>query len=430
MRYRTRFTASLDVQQSVANTREIMTDSGETFVVSDIQVFPVGKFASHHQQKEGFEITPEMIQKFVSNFYGGVGTTDGTLPVYVTHDDSTDRPAAGWVIDLIDRGMKGLWATVKWNKLGLEQIRNELYKYISPEWSWEYTDPRSGEKYENVLFAPALVNEPYFNSMSAVTASEKQEQIINLNIMDLQSILSKPVDTLTDEEKAFVREHVSELSDEQKSAFASVIEEKSEEKVEEDKPEPNEDDKKEDGNEGEKPSEGEGQAEEGGDKPVEGEVDAQQPVEQSAEGESKEDEVVTASEQRDVRMSAAEHSELVMQAREGMQAKQELRRMKMSAKIESIGHVPSVNAKALELAMSLDEEKAEQVVAMLASIPTGVKREKKSLSDADVRSFSSVDEEVMFKANEYKAKNKVTFGEAMNAILDQDKDLKKRYEAK
>lgn len=426
--YRGRFMASLDAQQSITNTREIVADTGESFVVSDIQIFPVGSFDSHHQDANGFEITNEKIAEFVENFYNGVGTTDGTLPVYVTHDSSTDRPAAGWVIDLIDRGMKGLWATVKWNKYGLEQIRNELYKFISPEWAWEYVDPRDSKKYENVLFAPALVNEPYFNSMPPVTASEVKNtsEIINVNIMDLQSILSKKVEDLTQEEVSFLREHSAELSDEQKSAFSSILEANSEESEE----------KKEEAIEEVKQAEHveEKATEQSTEKQEEPKTEEAQPVEQVADQapveaekvEAKQEETMTASEQT-VRMTAAEHARLIMEAKEGREAKQELLKTKIATRIEAMEHVPATKQVALELALELDEEKREKMLKMLASIQTQVKREKASSSSSS-GVYSNVVEEVRVRRDELmKNDPSLDMAAAQSKLFASDADLAARY---
>lgn len=46
--------------------------------------------------------------------------------------------------------------------------------------------------------------------------------------MDLQTILAKTVEELSDEEKTFIVEHKDELTDEQKTTFASVLEGSSE----------------------------------------------------------------------------------------------------------------------------------------------------------------------------------------------------------
>lgn len=428
-KYRGRFYASLDAQESMSDMREVTTDTGQVFTVSDIQIFPVGSFASHHQQESGFEITQDMLAEMIENFHNGVKTAkDGTLPVFVGHDDSVDRPAAGWIIDLIDRGAKGLWATVKWNKYGLEQIRNEIYKYISPEWFWEYEDPRTKKYYENVLTSPALVNEPYFNEMAPVVASEKTNEIINVNIMDLQAILAKKVEEMTDEEKAFVKEHEAELTEEQKTAVAAVLV-KAEEKKEEANDKKDDEEQKPDA---EKPVEAEKPAE-----TVEKVEVVEAPAEKPAEAPAAVEaapvaEKVEASENGVVRMSASEHKTLMMQAAEGRKAIAEVRTMKLKASIAALKHTPAVNDLALDFAMKLDEKEEAGFLKVLASIPAGVHTEKESSGEnIEAKVYASVDEEVVAKAEAYQAANKgVKIDKAINAVLAADKDLKTRYEAR
>ena len=416
MKYRTRMHASLisSIDYPVENT----TESGEQFVTSEIQVFPLGTFKSHHQQEEGFTITQEIIAQMVDNFYNGVGgASNGKLPVYVEHDAPT-RPAAGWVIDLIDRGVKGLWAIVKWNKYGLEQIRNELYQYISPEWAWEYEDSRTGKTYQNVLFAPALVNDPYFNTMKYVTASQKSNQeIINVNLMmDLQSILTKKVEEITEEEKAFLREKSAELTEEQKIAFASLLEDV---KVEEEKVEPVVEEVKVDAVEVPAPTEAVTVVEE---EKKEEQIEAVPPV--------VEQEVVKASDNNKVKMmSAAEQMRLIARNKELEEQNAKMiaseRKAKLSASLKSAGHSPAMIESATDFAAQLTEDMQKKFEKVLASYVPYIHKERDSI--AGDKTFTNSNEELEFKAKELMAKDsKLSLGTAMAQVLSSDKDLAKR----
>lgn len=415
MKYRTRMHASL--LSSLDSPMEKTSEEGEQFVTSEIQVFPLGEFKSHHQQEEGFTITHEIIAQMIDNFYNGIGgASNGKLPVYVEHDGPA-RPAAGWVIDLIDRGIKGMWAIVKWNKYGLEQIRNELYQYISPEWAWEYEDSRTGKTYENVLFAPALVNDPYFNTMQYVSASQKSNQeIINVKLMmDLQAILTKKVEEITDEEKAFLREKSAELTDEQKAAFASVLEDV---KVEEEKAEPVVEEVKADAVEVPAPVEA---------APVVEEEKKEEPAEVVPP--VVEPEVVTASDSKVKMMTAAEQTRLIARNKELEEENAKMvaseRKAKLSASLKSAGHTPAMVESATEFASELTEDLQKKFEKVLASYVPAIHKTRQSV--VGEKTFENAEQELDFKARELMAKDsKLALGTAMSQVLSSDKDLAKR----
>jgi phage I-like protein len=73
---------------------------------------------------------------------------------------------------LVDKGKDGLFALIDWTKWGIEAIKSKLFKYISPEFDFEYTDPENGQKFKNVLYGVALTNRPFMKGMQPVVLSE------------------------------------------------------------------------------------------------------------------------------------------------------------------------------------------------------------------------------------------------------------------
>ena len=430
---------------------EVATDPMVGPIVSEIPIFPVGEFKQHHDIPDGFKITPETIQGFVDTFEKGVAGNE--LPVYPGHGDGyTDRQAVGWVKSLINRGDKGLWGVVEWTQEGVRLIRDKAFKYISPEWLFEYTDPRNGESYTNVLFAPALVNEPYFQ-MPAITASNKSNINIYQNTMDTKTILQKPVAELTEEEKTFLREHKDEinqdeLNDEQKTALAAVIadEKPADEGKEADKVEAKAGDnaadaidsagdededieKKEDGEESDEESDeagddAAGAGDDKGEKAVEGEgkdaKEADADVEVVSEGDRA---TASANGSMPKRIKASELRQL-------QQDSAELAKTRIVASIEKAKVLPAIKDAAIDFAMKLSEPMRVEFVGLLEKAKAGIKTERITSSEKEgVKKYESASAELEARAEAHAAEHKTTLDKAINHIGQEDPTLLKRVDA-
>jgi phage I-like protein len=204
----------------------------------EIHIVPTGEW--EHWSGYEFEITPQTIAEIVANFKAGVRRD---LPITAGHDDgmSGETPAVGWFTDLIDRGVNGLYGVVEWNDEGLRFLSGKMFKYFSAEIDFDLHDDETDQDYGVVLTGGALTNKPFFKQldldpsfgfsdedrksaasvlMFSVPSIMKQ---FNTQSMDLNEILAKKPEDLSDEEKAFVVEHKDELNDEQKTAFESVL---------------------------------------------------------------------------------------------------------------------------------------------------------------------------------------------------------------
>jgi phage I-like protein len=208
-------------------------------VPDEIHVVPTGKW--DHPVYGEMEITPADIAEFVKNFRDKVRLD---LRITAGHDNGMsggELPAIGWFKELYDRGVNGLYAFVEWTEEGKKLLQDGAFKYFSPEFYEQYSDPETGGKRSHVLVGGALTNMPYFKELDPVVAFS-EPGIMNQfsQPMDLKTVLAKKADELSADEKAFVREHKAELDADQQPAFASVLEESTEEKPEdepEDKPE-------------------------------------------------------------------------------------------------------------------------------------------------------------------------------------------------
>jgi len=190
----------------------------------EIHVVPTGKW--QHPVYGEMEITSAHIAEFVKNFKDKVRKD---LPITAGHDNGMnggELEAIGWFKELIDRGVKGLYAVVEWTPEGQRLLSERAFKYFSPEFYEEYSDPETGERRNHVLVGGALTNRPYFKELDAVVVFSEPQIIHQFSDdMDLKQILAKKASELNNEEKDFLRKHKEELNDEQKTAFKSVFDE-------------------------------------------------------------------------------------------------------------------------------------------------------------------------------------------------------------
>jgi phage I-like protein len=188
----------------------------------EIQVVPTGEWS--HPVYGEMEITPATIAEFVKNYKEGVRLR---IPITAGHDNGMnggELPAVGWFTDLIDKGVKGLYAFVEWTEEGRRLLESRAFKYFSPEFYEEYSDPQTGEKRGHVLVGGALTNKPYFKELKPVAAFSEPDIMRQFtDDMNLKDILSKKPEELSAEEKAFVKQNEGELTTEQKEQFKSAI---------------------------------------------------------------------------------------------------------------------------------------------------------------------------------------------------------------
>ncbi len=98
-----------------------------------------------HPHSQGIQrLTPEIGRSMANEFHsmrGKLARFFGGLPFFVGHPDdpafaneSTDKRAYGWIMDMEARP-DGLAIQVKWNELGNQAISNAEYKWFSPRWA-------------------------------------------------------------------------------------------------------------------------------------------------------------------------------------------------------------------------------------------------------------------------------------------------------
>ena len=79
--------------------------------------------------------------------------------------------AAGW-IEKAEARADGLWILVDWTKKAAELIKEKAYRYFSPEIVDEWTDPKSGQTFKNLIFGGGITNRPFLRDILPMNLSE------------------------------------------------------------------------------------------------------------------------------------------------------------------------------------------------------------------------------------------------------------------
>lgn len=193
-------------------------EEAKAVIPTDIHLIPIGEWM--HDAYGPIKITNSDLREFMANFNAKV-----RKGVFITagHEGYQELPAVGWITTLEMRDT-GLWGSVEWNESGIELLSDKAFKFFSPEFYRDYEDPQTHQIYRNVLTGGALTKSPYFKELEAIVFSDKNiKSNFNTSTMNLAEILAKDITTLTDEEKAFVKENAAQLTEEQKVAYTAVI---------------------------------------------------------------------------------------------------------------------------------------------------------------------------------------------------------------
>jgi len=353
---------------------------------SEIQVMKKGEW--DHPAYGRVEIDDKIMKEMVSNFSKNIRAHSKKEGLPVDEEHFSSKGAVGWIKKLINRGSEGLFALVEWNSKGRQAIEDKIYKFFSPEFYFQYEDPETRRMHNNVLIGGALTNRPYFKGLKPVVLSE--DIIINNTInMKLSELIKKDLSSLNDEEKKFITSKFSELEDENKKKFDELKPE------EEKKPEEKKDEKKEDDN-NEKPAGG-----------------------------------VEANEGK-IAMNENEVKKLKEDAQKGVQASEDLRKMKIESKVKEFtfsesnkdGRLPATantDNKVVDFVMSLTEEMATKFYEIIGSLPSpkifGELGETSFGENVDDKKPAGVSEEshkLDIKARELmKSDDKMTYEEAL-----------------
>jgi phage I-like protein len=200
-------------------------DSGQTW----IQALPLGEW--QHPLHGLINITPQRVANFVKNFYDKVRGQD--LDIDYAHKEFGDQ-AAGWIIDVADRGATGLWLLVEWTPKALQSLKDKEYRYFSPEFADKWMHPGSKKTFKDVLFGGAITNRPFLKGITPINLSEfgheqqQEEKDMDPVLKKLADLLGlKLADDVSDEDAtSAVAEAITKLQEPKKDEPATVEEAK------------------------------------------------------------------------------------------------------------------------------------------------------------------------------------------------------------
>lgn len=161
----------------------VLNDAPDSIVLSAagattrVQVAKLGKFKD--PRYGNFSITLEHFAKWKQNFLT-LHRSEGKLGMPVDRDHLPEKrgetEAVGWITKLDNMGQDGktstpdeLWATVEFNSLGQELVKDKRYAYISPTYSPNYAD-ETGQTYGTTMVGVALTNRPFLD-MACISLS-------------------------------------------------------------------------------------------------------------------------------------------------------------------------------------------------------------------------------------------------------------------
>jgi phage I-like protein len=124
-----------------------------------IQIFPDGEYACD----DGTYICDADCRKAIIAHFNERGND---LVVDYEHQTLSDEkaPAAGWIVELADRGAAGLWGRVQWTEEAKGYLRSGEYRYDSPVYDYDVKTRRIA-----VLHHLALTNWPGSNNRTPLT---------------------------------------------------------------------------------------------------------------------------------------------------------------------------------------------------------------------------------------------------------------------
>ncbi|SFI90371.1 phage protease [Brevibacillus centrosporus] len=160
-------------------------------VPSEVQLLPRGWT---NTKKGKFLVDDESIRLILRDFQ----TKANDAVIDYEHQTLTGQqaPAAGWIMELVDKGDDGLWGRVEWTDRAKEYLANREYRYLSP-----VIHVREDGKVIGFINA-GLTNFPAIDGMVPVSFKDQEmeeEQPMNEFLKKLAAALGLP-ETATEEE--------------------------------------------------------------------------------------------------------------------------------------------------------------------------------------------------------------------------------------
>lgn len=158
-----------------------------------VQLIRSGKF--NHALHGSFDITQKVLQEFKHNFDRKARRVD--IPIDYFH--KSNEEAAGWVKEVELRDDENqLWVKVDWTDQATDKIKSKEIRYISADFTLDYTDSETGIQYGATLFGAGLTNRPHVKDMQAIFCEKQLTK--EKQMADFKEIMAS-LGNLSDDEK-------------------------------------------------------------------------------------------------------------------------------------------------------------------------------------------------------------------------------------
>lgn len=135
------------------------------------QLFPLGTWHRSDFPGGKVDLTAQFLASFITSWKAG-----GSPPLPLDYDHNEKGPASGWIEDLRQSPTGELEGAVKWTDDAAAEIKADKRRYLSPTWSMQHVNRRTGEKGGPWLYGAALLNDPFYDSMPRVAAAAPSPQ--------------------------------------------------------------------------------------------------------------------------------------------------------------------------------------------------------------------------------------------------------------
>lgn len=134
------------------------------------------------------EVTPEHL-KVVKRFFDEDARRQDLPVINEAHDSER---AVGWIKDLVFNGENELQAVPDYNPVGETLVKNDEYRYVSPELLRNWTDPETGNTFPIIAAGLALTNYPRMKALGRIAASENNPGLALIACSERPLTATKP----------------------------------------------------------------------------------------------------------------------------------------------------------------------------------------------------------------------------------------------
>jgi len=170
----------------------------------NVRLFPFRKFIRNGEWREfGRADATEMIDNF------DAGLPNSKIPINIEHNPMFGRIGT---YKKLWAGKDGIYGQIEWTAIGKQYMQEDRFLFFSPEIRWEWTNPKTGKKHQNVLVGGAVTNYPFHGDDTALFSDSAQEHFDTLHKMGVLSINPRSIRNVSDKELLSLHHRMHQLA--------------------------------------------------------------------------------------------------------------------------------------------------------------------------------------------------------------------------